>query len=72
MFKKNGRIAVSTETAKTRPKYAFGAPLPEVGEYVWAWLTKRRKVQGRLVRRLKKKIMIHPEGGVDISIDNPE
>lgn len=53
-------------------KFAFSDPPPVIGEQVWANLTRRQRIQGKLVRRGKHYIVIRPEGGVDITIDNPK
>jgi hypothetical protein len=62
---------VKVKKDKAKAKHAFSLPYPAVGELVWAQLVGSRRVQGTLVRRTKKLIVIHPEGGVDISIEKP-
>ena len=62
---------MKTPKIKSKARYVFGNPPPEVGEPVWAKIARNRVVRGILVRRTKKQVVIHPEGGVDITIERP-
>ena len=63
---------VKAVSPKPKPKSAFGEPPPVIGDLVKVRITGRRWVQGKLIRRTKRFIVIHPEGGVDIQIERPQ